>query len=224
MGWLDTWSNPPPERWLDEQRLGMVETQIVARGVRNPRVLDALRRVPRHRFVPPALIAQAYDDKPLGIGEEQTISQPYIVARMTELAAPAPTDRVLEIGTGSGYQTAVLAELAGKVYTIERLRPLLERAQQTLRTLGYDNVAYRLGDGYLGWPEEAPFDAIVVTAAPTHVPEALRQQLADGGRLVTPVGEHHHQELMTIIRRGSRYEERVEFPVRFVPLVAGLPE
>lgn len=201
-------------------RQAMVEQQLVARGIDDARVLDAMRRVPRHRFVPEALAEQAYGDQPLPIGHDQTISQPYIVALMTQLARPAPDDRVLEVGTGSGYQAAVLAELAGEVYSIEIVTPLATRAALTLRQLGYGNVAVRSGDGYVGWPEHVPFDAIVVTAAPERIPPPLLEQLAPGGRLVIPVGPlHATQELRVVEKRedGSLHE-RVVTPVRFVPL------
>jgi protein-L-isoaspartate(D-aspartate) O-methyltransferase len=181
----------------------MVAEQIAARGVADARVLAAMRKVPRHEFVPADVRARAYDDSPLAIGHDQTISQPYIVALMTELAALGPGARVLEIGTGSGYQAAVLAEVAGAVYTIEILAPLARRAEATLSRLGYGRVHVRQGDGYRGWPEAAPFDAIVVTAAAPKVPPALLEQLADGGRLVMPVGDRE-QHLEVHRRRGGR--------------------
>lgn len=201
-------------------RQAMVEEQLVARGIDDARVLDAMRRVPRHRFVPEALADQAYGDQPLPIGHDQTISQPYIVALMTQLARPAPGDRVLGVGTGSGYQAAVLAELAGEVYSIEIVTPLATRAALTLHRLGYSNVAVRSGDGYAGWPEHAPFDAIVVTAAPERIPPPLLEQLAPGGRLVIPVGPlHATQELRVVEKReDGSLRERVVTPVRFVPL------
>ncbi len=195
----------------------MVTEQIEARGVRDPRVLEALRRVPRHRFVPEAVREEAYADRPLPIGLEQTISQPYIVALMTELACIDADSKVLEIGTGSGYQAAVLAEIAREVYSIEIVAPLAERARATLSRLGYEKVHVRSGDGYRGWPEQAPFDAILVTAAPAQVPEPLKQQLAMGGRLVIPVGERH-QELRVITRTQHGFRERRELFVRFVPM------
>ena len=201
-------------------RQAMVEQQLVARGIDDARVLDAMRRVPRHRFVPGSVADQAYLDQPLPIGHDQTISQPYIVALMTQLARPGPGDRVLEVGTGSGYQAAVLAELAGEVFSIEIVNPLATRAALTLRRLGYSNFAVRSGDGYAGWPEHAPFDAIVVTAAPERIPPPLLEQLRPGGRLVVPVGPlHATQELRVVEKRedGSLHE-RVVAPVRFVPL------
>lgn len=205
-----------PER----ERRQMVDHQIAARGIVDARVLEAMRRVPRHEFVPAAERAMAYADMPLPIGDGQTISQPYIVALMTELAAIRPGDRVLEIGTGSGYQAAVLAELAAEVYSIEILEPLATRAAATLRRLGYDRVRVRRGDGYAGWPEAAPFAAIVVTAAPPAVPSALLEQLAPGGRLVVPVGTVD-QELEVHVRTATGIEQRRVAPVRFVPMVRG---
>jgi protein-L-isoaspartate(D-aspartate) O-methyltransferase len=202
------------------RREAMVRDQIEARGVKNPRVLATLRRVPRERFVRPGSERWAYDDSPLAIGSGQTISQPYIVAVMSEAAAIDPDDVVLEIGTGSAYQAAVLGELAREVYTIEVVPELAARATALLRDLGYRNVHTRLGDGYAGWPEHAPFDAIVVTAAPPVVPEALKQQLKVGGRLVVPVGTVD-QELMVIERTADGFRERRLMPVRFVPMVRG---
>lgn len=202
------------------QRDAMVREHIEARGVRDRRVLDAMRRVPRERFVSPGSESLAYQDSPLTIGHGQTISQPYIVAVMSEAAAIGEDDRVLEIGTGSAYQAAVLAELAREVYTIEVIPPLAERAAALLTALGYANVHTRLGDGYAGWPEHAPFDAIVVTAAPPAVPEALKQQLKVGGRMVVPVGTGD-QELLVIERTATGFSERRLMPVRFVPMVRG---
>jgi protein-L-isoaspartate(D-aspartate) O-methyltransferase len=195
----------------------MVAEQIERRGIRDPRVLEAMRKVPRHAFVPEEQLARAYDDRPLSIGLDQTISQPAIVAHMTELAALSPGDRVLEIGTGSGYQAAVLAELTDEVYSIEIVGPLARRAAETLQELGYDRVQLRVGDGYQGWPEAAPFDAIVVTAAPPRIPEPLKRQLKVGGRLVIPVGERA-QELLVLTRTEAGFTERSVYPVRFVPM------
>src|SRR5690606_22859921 len=168
-------------------RRDMVERQLAARDIDDRRVLQAMRTVQRHRFVPESLAPQAYLDQPLPIGHDQTISQPYIVALMTQLARPAPGARALEVGTGSGYQAAVLAELGAEVYTVEIVAPLAERAARVLAELGYDRVHVRAGDGYAGWPEHAPFDVIVVTAAPERIPQPLLEQLAPGGRLVIPV-------------------------------------
>jgi protein-L-isoaspartate(D-aspartate) O-methyltransferase len=198
------------------ERNQMVAAQIQARGVKDPRVLDAMRRVPRHRFIPTALEPEAYSDRPLPIGNAQTISQPYIVAYMTETLELEVGDSVLEIGTGSGYQAAVLGELVREVYTIEIVAELAGRATRTLADLGYANVHVRHGDGYAGWPEHAPFDAIMVTAAPDHVPDPLVQQLAVGGRLIIPVGTGD-QQLRLIRKTDSGIVERTTIPVRFVP-------
>jgi protein-L-isoaspartate(D-aspartate) O-methyltransferase len=202
---------------FDERRARMVDDQIRGRGVRDPRVLAAMARVPRHRFVPDSQVESAYEDTPLPIGEGQTISQPYIVAYMTEALALAPTARVLEIGTGSGYQAAILAELVSEVYTIEIVPALAARAARTLKELGYTRVQTREGDGYLGWPERAPFDAIIVTAAPDHVPQPLIDQVRAGGRLVIPVGRGS-QDLLVYEKRADGLREITRLPVRFVPL------
>jgi protein-L-isoaspartate(D-aspartate) O-methyltransferase len=195
----------------------MVDEQLVPRGIRDERVLAAMRKVPRHQFVPPAMAQHAYADRPLPIGFDQTISQPAIVAHMTTLAAVRHGDRVLEIGTGSGYQAAVLAALGAQVYTIEIIEPLGKRAAADLARLGYGQVKTRIGDGSPGWPEAAPFDAIIVTAAPATVPEPLKQQLKMGGRLVIPVGDLH-QDLMLITRTKRGFVERRVQPVMFVPM------
>jgi protein-L-isoaspartate(D-aspartate) O-methyltransferase len=199
-------------------RARMVSTQIESRGVRDSRVLAAMRKVPRHLFVPEALREHAYDDSPLPIGLGQTISQPYIVAYMTEVLGIEPSHRVLEIGTGSGYQAAILGELAREVYTVELLADLATRAEATLRSLGYAAVKVRTGDGYEGWAEHAPFDRIMVTAAPDEVPKALVDQLRDGGRMVIPVGTGE-QYIRILTRRGGRVSEETTLAVRFVPLV-----
>lgn len=178
----------------------MVENQLISRGINDPRVLDALRKVPRHRFVEEALYSQAYNDHPLPIGEKQTISQPYMVALMTEALELQGGERVLEIGTGSGYQTAILAELAEKIYSIERIRTLSVKAQRILDDLGYFNVVLKVGDGTMGLKEEAPFDGIMVTAGSPDVPQPLVDQLAMGGRLVVPVGDRYTQSLIKIVR------------------------
>ncbi len=195
----------------------MVRDQIEARGVRDPRVLAALRKVPRHELVPEAQRPYAYEDRPLPIGHGQTISQPYIVAVMTEHLDLQGDERVLEVGTGSGYQAAVLAELAEEVYSIEIVEPLAERAGKDLARLGYPKVEVRHGDGYRGWPERAPFDAIVVTAAPDHVPQPLVEQLAVGGRLVIPVGRWA-QDLLLVTRDAEGVHEKRLIGVRFVPM------
>ena len=203
---------------LPERRLTMIEEQIRARGVTDPRVLDAMRAVPRERFVPAEQASRAYSDTPLPIGAGQTISQPYIVAYMTEVLQVAPEHRVLEIGTGSGYQAAVLGEIAREVYTIEIVPELARRAAGTLRELGYDNVHVREGDGYQGWPEQAPFDRIMVTAAPEEIPQPLIDQLAVGGRLITPVGAQHETQWITVVDRTEQgIAERRTIPVQFVP-------
>ena len=200
-----------------DERERMVAEQIAARGVGDPAVLAAMRHVPRHAFVPDSETARAYDDGPLAIGRGQTISQPYIVALMTQLAVPGPGSRILEVGTGCGYQTAVLAECAAEVWSVELEAELSTRAAATLDALGYRNVHLRVGDGALGWPEAAPFDAILVTAAPDQVPTTLPGQLAPGGRLVIPLGSTH-QELWVFTRTKHGFDRRSVIPVRFVPL------
>ena len=195
----------------------MVREQLVARGVRDARVLDAMGSVPRHEFVPSNRRDQAYEDRPLSIGHGQTISQPYMVAVMSELAELTPGEKVLEVGTGSGYQAAVLAALDVEVYSIEIVKPLAEQARTTLERVGFPKVHLRHGDGYRGWPEHAPFDAIVVTAAPAEVPEPLVEQLAVGGRLVIPVGRGV-QDLMVISKDADGTRRERLFGVRFVPM------
>ena len=198
----------------------MVAEQIRARGVADERVLDALTRVPRDRFIPEALRNDAHGDHPVPIGHGQTISQPYIVAYMTEALRVEPRHRVLEIGTGCGYQTAVLAELAAEVFSVERIPELAARARETLDGLGYTNVQIRAGDGYEGWPEHAPYDRVLGAAAADAIPPALVDQLVDGGILVLPVGTFH-QELRVIQKRGGRTEVLATLPVRFVPMIKG---
>jgi protein-L-isoaspartate(D-aspartate) O-methyltransferase len=205
------------EALLTERRRQMVETQIRGRGIKDTRVLAAMEKVPRHRFLRDSDLAFAYADSPVSIGHEQTISQPYIVAFMTEALAVKPTDKVLEIGTGSGYQAAILGELAREVYTIEIVTALANRSSKLLRDLGYANVHVRAGDGYAGWPEHAPFDAVIVTAAPDHVPQPLVDQLKMGGRLVVPVGRGE-QDLLILTRTAQGLREDGRLPVRFVPL------
>jgi protein-L-isoaspartate(D-aspartate) O-methyltransferase len=200
----------------------MVREQIEARGVKNPAVLRALRATPRHLFVPEDLRAHAHEDRPLPIGYGQTISQPYIVALMTELLEPRPTHRVLEIGTGCGYQAAVLAGLVKELYSIEIVPELAREAAARLRPLGYANVTVLAGDGYRGWPEHAPFDRILLTAAPPKVPQALLDQLAPGGKLVAPEGAGDDQHLVIFEKRpDGKLSRRVSIPVRFVPMVPG---
>jgi protein-L-isoaspartate(D-aspartate) O-methyltransferase len=215
---LESPEAPAPEDPYQNLRDRMVRTQIEARGVRDPEVLRAMRTVPRHRYMPQRTWPSAYVDSPVAIGEDQTISQPYIVAFMTELAQVGRGERVLEIGTGSGYQAAVLAEVGAEVYSIEILEPLAKRARKALDDTGYGQVHTRIGDGYQGWPEQAPFDAVVVTAAPGHVPPPLKEQLAVGGRLVIPVGVRYHQELMVIERTERGFREESVLPVLFVPM------
>lgn len=205
------------------QRDAMVDEQVAARGVKDPEVLAAMRKVPRHRFVPPGMAARAYDDLPLAIGHGQTISQPYIVAYMSELLEVKRNHRVLEIGTGSGYQAAVLGELAAVVYTIEIVADLAESAAATLKALNYTNVHVRAGDGYAGWREHAPFDRILLTAAPEQVPMPLVEQLVPGGRLVAPVGGQNGQWITVIEKTSAGVAERRTIPVRFVPFVRDRP-
>ncbi len=195
----------------------MVESQIKSRGVKDPRVLSAMLKVERHLFVPDDLKDSAYSDQALPIGEGQTISQPYIVALMTELLELKGDEKVLEVGTGSGYQAAILAELAKEVFTIEIVEKLGLSAQKLLAELGYKNIHVKIGDGYQGWPEQAPFDAIIVTCAPDHIPKPLLDQLKDGGRMVIPVGTYS-QELKKIVKRGEKFETTDIIPVIFVPM------
>ncbi|HET7694426.1 MAG TPA: protein-L-isoaspartate(D-aspartate) O-methyltransferase [Vicinamibacterales bacterium] len=203
-----------------DPRSRMVAEQIRARGVRDERVLDAMMRVPREQFVPPALQPAAYEDHPLEIGHGQTISQPYIVAYMTEALRLEPSHRVLEIGAGCGYQTAVLAELVREVFSVELLPDLADRARSTLAALGYTNVQLRTGDGYEGWPEHAPYDRILAAAAPVSVPPALLEQLVDGGIIALPIGTAY-QELRVLQTRGASLETLATLPVRFVPMIKG---
>ena len=206
------------------QRQQMVRLQLRARGVKDDRVLAAMEKVPREEFVPANERARAYEDGPLPIGEGQTISQPYIVAVMTELLEVKETDKVLEIGTGSGYQAAVLAELTPNVYTIEIIAALAQRAAAALQRLGYTTVKVKTGNGYLGWPEHAPFDGIIVTCAPENVPRALKEQLAEGGRMVIPVGpQWTSQTLYVLKKRRGKLEQTAVIPVRFVPMVQEAP-
>jgi protein-L-isoaspartate(D-aspartate) O-methyltransferase len=208
---------------FDKQRAALVREEIEPRGIKNPAVIKAMRETPRHLFVPQSVRSQAYEDHPLAIGHGQTISQPSLVAMMTDLLDPAPGHRVLEIGTGSGYQAAILARLVKEVYTIEIVEPLGRAAQRLLQSQGHHNVQVRIGDGYRGWPEMAPFDRIILTAAPPEVPRALLDQLQPGGKLVAPVGRTpFDQELVLITKDGKgRITTRRVLPVRFVPMVPG---
>ncbi len=207
-----------PSSSFTQDRLRMVRDQIIPRGVRDPRVLEAMRQVPRHCFVPPEYEAMAYSDGPLPIGQGQTISQPYIVALMSEMLELEGDETVLEVGTGSGYQAAVLAQLARTVHTIERHAALVEKAEQVLQALGVRHVVVHLGDGTLGLPRYAPYQAIMVTAASPVVPPPLLEQLADGGRLVIPVGGHGSQVLERWCRFGDTFDQEQILPVAFVPL------
>jgi protein-L-isoaspartate(D-aspartate) O-methyltransferase len=211
-----------PSGWAEDefaQERRALIAELRAQGIHDEQVLAALGRVPRHLFVPPELLSYAYVNQPLPIGCGQTISQPYIVALSTEALALSPTDRVLEIGTGSGYQTAILAELAGEVYTVERLPELSEAARKRLSALGYTNVYFRVGDGTKGWPEKAPFDAILVTAAAPKPPKSLLDQLAEGGRMVIPIGGRTSQDLWLLRKRDGRLERVYLCPCTFVPLI-----
>ncbi len=213
---------PAPIKGMDpyaELRRLMVEEQIKARGIKDPLVLQAMLSVPREKFVPEHLRPEAYDDHPLPIGEGQTISQPYIVAYMTEKLGVKPGDKVLEIGTGSGYQTAILAEMGCEVYTIEIRKELSLRAQKVLKKLGYKKIHFRIGDGYQGWPEQAPFDGIIVTAAPPEIPQKLKEQLKIGGRMVVPAGSPF-QYLYLVHRTSEKtWKTKKLIPVSFVPMV-----
>jgi protein-L-isoaspartate(D-aspartate) O-methyltransferase len=199
------------------KRKEMVENQIIARGIKDKKVLNAMYKVERHKFVPEELVNQAYDDNPLPIGEGQTISQPYIVAIMTELCELEGDEKVLEIGTGSGYQAAILAEIVKEVYTIEIIKSLAESAEKRLKELGYKNIKVKCGDGFLGWEENAPYDAIIVTCAPSEIPKPLLEQLKEGGRLVIPVGDFY-QELKRVKKVKGNFKEESIIPVRFVPM------
>jgi protein-L-isoaspartate(D-aspartate) O-methyltransferase len=212
--------DPPPGGSWEGLRKRMVERQLVARGIKSERVLAAMGKVPRHEFVPEGRRGEAYDDGPLPVGQGQTISQPYIVAYMTEVIDPRPGQKVLEVGTGSGYQAAVLAELVGEVYTIELLPELAKAAEKRLQRLGFRNVHVKAGDGYLGWPEKGPFDAVVVTCGAKEVPEPLFKQLKPGGKMVIPVGAAWAEQTLRVITRGpgGTREVRDLLPVRFVPL------
>lgn len=211
-------------RGFAAERERMVKSQVAMRGLTNERVLTAMRKVPREEFVPEKMRARSYTDRPLPIGYDQTISQPFIVAFMTEKLELKPTDRVLEIGTGSGYQAAILGELAAEVYTIEIIAPLGKSAEETLRRLGYKNVHVKIGDGYKGWPEHTPYDAVIVTCAPDHVPRALAEQVEEGGRIIIPVGPAGAQELFLLEKKDGKLRQRAVLPVRFVPMTGEASE
>jgi protein-L-isoaspartate(D-aspartate) O-methyltransferase len=202
------------------QRQRMVERQLVTRGINDQRVLAVMAKVPREEFVAPDSRAASYEDGPLPIGYAQTISQPYMVAFMTEQLRLKPSDRVLEVGTGSGYQAAILADLVSEVYSIEIVEPLAKNAETTLQRLGYKNVHLKIGDGYKGWPETAPFDAIIVTCAPDKVPQSLVDQLKDDGRMVIPVGDRFAQQLYLLEKKNGQLKQSVTLPVRFVPMAS----
>ncbi|HZS18936.1 MAG TPA: protein-L-isoaspartate(D-aspartate) O-methyltransferase [Candidatus Udaeobacter sp.] len=203
------------------ERRQMVQQQLVTRGITDARVLAAMAKVPREEFVPAESRAGTYEDGPLPIGYAQTISQPYIVAFMTQQLRPKPSDRVLEVGTGSGYQAAILAELASEVYSIEIVEPLARTAETILQRLGYKNVHLKTGDGYKGWPEMAPFDAIIVTCAPDKIPQPLVDQLKDNGRMVIPVGDRFAQQLYLLEKKNGQLKQSATLPVRFVPMTGG---
>ncbi len=202
------------------QRQQMVQRQLMTRGINDARVLAAMAKVPREEFVPLDARAASYGDGPLPIGYGQTISQPYIVAFMTEQLRAKPNDRVLEVGTGSGYQAAILAELVSEVYSIEIVEPLAKNAEAILQRLGYKNVHLKIGDGYQGWPEEGPFDAIIVTCAPAKVPQPLVDQLKDDGRMVIPVGDRFAQQLYLLEKKNGQLKQSATLPVRFVPMTS----
>lgn len=210
----------PQNYYFPEQRLKMVKTQIEARGVTDRKVIAAFQKVERHRFVLPEYSRQAYNDHPLPIEEGQTISQPYIVAFMTEVLQLKPSDKVLEIGTGSGYQAAILAEICDSVFTIEIFEKLGKKAKNIFAELGYSNIQTKIGDGYLGWPEHAPFDAIIVTCSPTHVPQPLKDQLSEGGRMIIPIGKYPVQNLILLEKKKGKIREKEVLPVRFVPMIS----
>lgn len=207
------------ENGYKQKRYEMVKTQIQARGITNETVLSVFRTVPRHRFVLPGYAHLAYEDSPLPINEAQTISQPYIVAFMTEALELQQTDRVLEVGTGSGYQAAILAQLCDSVYTIEIFETLTLQAQDAFKKLEYNNIQCKIGDGYEGWKEKAPFDAIIVTCSPSHIPEPLQEQLAEGGRMIIPVKEGRFQHLVLLQKKNGKIRQRNVLPVRFVPMI-----
>ena len=204
---------------FEYQRKMMVKKQIEWRGINNKKILNAMRKVPRHKFVPEIYKEYAYEDTPLPIEEGQTISQPYIVAFMTDALDLNPEDKVLEIGTGSGYQAAILAEICDTVYTIEIFKSLGENAETVLKELDYKNIFIKIGDGYNGWKKHSPFDAIIVTCAPTNIPKPLEEQLSEGGRMIIPVGEESVQKLVLIKKKNGKLYQHAVLPVRFVPMI-----
>lgn len=202
-----------------KQRRNMVKYQIKARGIKNEKVLDAMLKVERHLFVPDKYLSMAYEDHPLPVGEGQTISQPYIVAFMSEVLEPDKNMKILEIGTGSGYQAAVLAEICDSVYTIEIYKSLGTKAKNLLKVLGYSNVKVKIGDGYNGWEKYSPYDAIIVTCSPTHIPQSLSDQLSEGGKMIIPVGETYAQELVLLSKENGKLKQKDVLSVRFVPMI-----
>jgi protein-L-isoaspartate(D-aspartate) O-methyltransferase len=213
------WAQKGEAQIFRELRLKMVASQIEARGIGDENILNAFRKVERHKFVLPEYLPLAYNDSPLPIEEGQTISQPYVVAFMTESLNLKRSDKVLEIGTGSGYQAAILAELCDSVFTIEIFESLAQKANQLFDELGYKNIMVKTGDGYKGWPTYAPFDAIIVTCSPTHIPEPLKEQLAEGGRMIIPVGKSYTQQLVLLEKKNGKIREKNVLPVRFVPML-----
>ncbi|MEW6068588.1 MAG: protein-L-isoaspartate(D-aspartate) O-methyltransferase [Nitrospirota bacterium] len=202
-----------------ELREFMVKTQLVPRGIKDERVLNAMRKVPRHIFVAEHIQHKAYDDTALSIGESQTISQPYMVAVMTELLEIKGNERVLEVGTGSGYQVAILAELAKEVYSVERIAALSKKAEEKIRSLGYNNTYFKVGDGTLGWPEQAPFDRIIITAGTPKIPEPITGQLSEGGLIIAPVGDRFSQQILKLKKSQGKFSETFHTPCVFVPLI-----
>jgi protein-L-isoaspartate(D-aspartate) O-methyltransferase len=217
-GWTQNAASKEKEDPTAPQRRRMVQRHLVERGIKNPRVLEAFRTVPRHRFLPPETRRQAYDDESIPIGEGQTITPPYDVAFMTEVLDPEPTDKVYEVGTGSGYQASILSRLVKEVYSVEIHEPLSRRATQVIKELGYSNVHTRAGDGYAGWPEAAPFDAIIVTCAPQNIPPPLIEQLKEGGRMVIPLGDRFNQVVHLIQKKNGKLTDHQLRPTLFVPM------
>ncbi|MGK7396776.1 MAG: protein-L-isoaspartate(D-aspartate) O-methyltransferase [Candidatus Cyclobacteriaceae bacterium M3_2C_046] len=212
-------ANLPTDNDFQKERQQMVNQQIKGRGIYQEKILNAMLQVPRHQFVPDQFINQAYEDRPLSIGHGQTISQPYIVALMTKVLQPEPEDKVLEVGTGSGYQAAILSQLVDQVYSVEIIEPLAKNAKEVVNQLNLKNVIIRQGDGYRGWPEKAPFDAIIVTCSPSHIPQPLIEQLKEGGKMVIPVGDSSFtQELVLLSKQNGKIKRQEIIPVRFVPM------